>query len=124
MVKKFNTIISFRKVEINRENKHLYRGEAALCKHLREHDQKAALSSEKRESRNKPRISKNSATCRIRICDLLQSRDFESDALSPQPRKLNNRQRLVTNKAATYAYKLSMQFIKSDTKYNITQFCK
>ena len=36
-----------------------YTGEAALRKHLREHDQKAALSSEIRKSINKPRISKN-----------------------------------------------------------------
>ena len=42
-----------------------------------------------------PSISKNSVTCRIRICDLLQSRDFESHALPHQPRKLNSRQTLV-----------------------------
>ena len=47
-----------------------HRGEAALCKHLREQDQKAALSSGIRNSINKPRVIKNSATCRIRICDL------------------------------------------------------
>ena len=76
-----------------------------IRKHLREHDQKAALSSEVREKRNKPGISKNSATCRIRICDILQSRDFESHALSTQPRKLNNRQILVTHKTATYSLK-------------------
>ena len=38
--------------------KTLHRGEAALRKHLREHGQKAALSSEIRKSRNKPRNSK------------------------------------------------------------------
>ena len=59
-----------------------HRGEAGLPKHLREHDQKAALSSEIIKSRNKPSVSKNSATCRIRIGDLLQSKDFESHALS------------------------------------------
>ena len=48
-------------------------------------------------------MSKNSAKCRIPICNLLQSRDFESHSLFPQPLKLNNRQTLVTNKAATYA---------------------
>ena len=47
-----------------------HRGEAALRKHLREHDQKAALSSEIRKRGNTPRISKNSASCRIRICEL------------------------------------------------------
>ena len=62
-------------------------GEAALRKHLRENDQKAALSSEMRKSRNKPRIIKNSSMWRIRICDL-QLRDFESHALSTQPRKI------------------------------------
>ena len=34
----------------------LHRGEAALRKHLREHNQKAALSSEIRKSRNRPPI--------------------------------------------------------------------
>ena len=87
-----------------------------LRKHLRENDQKAAPS-EIRKSRNKPRISKNSTTCRIRICDLLQSIDFESHILSTQPRKLNNRQTLVTNKAATYAIKLPIPFSKRGTKY-------
>ena len=53
-----------------------------------------------KKSRNKPRISENSSTCRIRICDLLQSRNFESHALSTQPRNLNNRQTLDTIKAA------------------------
>ena len=38
--------------------KYLHRGEAALRKHLREHDQKAALSSDTIKSRNEPRISK------------------------------------------------------------------
>ena len=47
-----------------------HKGEAVLRKHLREHDQKAALISEIRKIRNKPRISKNSAACRIWICDL------------------------------------------------------
>ena len=45
-------------------------GEAVLRKHLREHDQKAALSSEIRKNRNKLQIRKNSATCRTRICNL------------------------------------------------------
>ena len=67
------------------------------------HGQKVALLNEIRKSKNTPQISKNSATCRIRICDLLQSKDFESHALSSQPRKLNNRQTLVTVKADTYA---------------------
>ena len=54
----------------NYKSKLPHRGEAALCKQLREHDQKAALSSGLRNSKNKPRVSKNSATCRIRIGDL------------------------------------------------------
>ena len=45
-----------------------------------------------------PQISKNSATFRIRICRLLQTRDFESHALSLQPLKLNNRQIIATKK--------------------------
>ena len=49
---------------------------------------------------------------RLRICNLLQSRDFESHALSTQPSKLNNRQMPVKNKAATYANNLPMQFSK------------
>ena len=43
----------------------LHTGKAALRKYLPEHDQKAALLNEIRKSRNKPRISENSATCRI-----------------------------------------------------------
>ena len=73
---------------------------------------KKQLSCEIRKRRNMPRISKNSATCRIRICALMQSRDFEFHGLSTQPRKLSNRQILVTNKAATYANKLPMPFSK------------
>ena len=38
----------------------LHRGKAALRKHLLERDQKAALSSDVRKSRNKPRICKHS----------------------------------------------------------------
>ena len=49
---------------------HKHRGETVLRKHLREHGQKAALSNEKRKTRNEPQISKNSALCRIRICNL------------------------------------------------------
>ena len=49
-----------------------HRGEAALRKHLQEHDQNAVLSSEIRKSRNKPLSSKKSDTCRIRIGALLQ----------------------------------------------------
>ena len=37
-------------------NKISHRGEAALRKHLREHDQKAALKSDIRKRRNKARI--------------------------------------------------------------------
>ena len=81
--------------------KFLQRGEAAHRKQSPEHDQKAALSSSRRKSVNKPRISKNLATCRIRICELVQSRDFESHALSFESLKLKNQQTLVTNKAAT-----------------------
>ena len=33
------------------------------------------------------------------------------------PLNLNNRQKLATNKAATYAYNLPMQFSNSGTKY-------
>ena len=95
----------------------IQRGEAALRKHLREHHQKTALSSEIRKSRNKPLISKNSALCRIRIYELLQSRDFQFRSLSTQPRKLNNRQTLVTNKASTCANNLPMPFSKRGTKY-------
>ena len=39
----------------------LHRGKAALHEQLREHGQKAALSSEARKSRIRPRISKNTA---------------------------------------------------------------
>ena len=46
-----------------------YTDETALRKHMRENDQKAALSNAKRKNEIKPRISKNSAMCRIRICD-------------------------------------------------------
>ena len=59
-------------------------------------------------------LAKKLAKCRIRTCDPLQSRDFLSRGISPQPLKLHNRQKLVTNKAATYAIKLPMRF---STKY-------
>ena len=87
-----------------------------LRQNLPEHGQKAALSSEIRKNRNKPRISKNSATCRIQICDLLQSRDFEFHAVCTQPHKLNNRQTLIiTNNAATYANKLPIPSVAPNT---------
>ena len=59
---------------------------------------------------------------RIRICDLLQSKEFESHALSTQPCKLNNRQTLVTDKAATYAIKLPIRFSKMAPNTNILNF--
>ena len=70
---------------------------------------------------NKPGISKNLATCRIRICDLLQSNDFESHALSLESLKLKNQQTLVTNKAATYANKLKLKMISNLSIINIHQ---
>ena len=74
-------------VQTNMEvEKVLHTGKAELRKHLQEHDQKAALSSEIRKSTNKPRISKNWATRRIRICDLAK---LESRAITTQPRKLH-----------------------------------
>ena len=94
-----------------------------LRQNLREHGQKAALSSEIRKNTNEPRISKNSATCRIRICDLLQSRDFEFQALCTQPHKLNNRRTLIiTNNAATYANKLPIPSAKAAPNTNRLNF--
>ena len=59
------------------------------------------------------------ATYLIRPCDL------EIWSTTPfWPRTLNNRQTLVTNKAATYANELPMRRSKSGTKWNKTQFCK
>ena len=101
--------------------KFLQRGEAAHHKQSQEHDQKAALSSSTRKKVNKPGISKNLATCRIRICDLLQSNDFESHALSLESLKLKNQQTLVTNKAATYANKLKLKMISNLSIINIHQ---
>ena len=59
---------------------------------------------------------------RLRICNLLQSKDFESHALSTQPTKLNNRQMPVKNKAATYANNLPMQFSKMAPMTNRLNF--
>ena len=66
------------------DNFHSHRGKTALRKPLQEHEQKAALSSEIRKNRNKPRISKISATCTVRICDFAHM----SQALTTQPRML------------------------------------
>ena len=56
--------------------------------------------------------------CRIRNCDLLQSRDLQSHAILSQPLKLDNRQTLVTNKAATYASKLPMRLSTNTNRLN------
>ena len=65
-------------------------GFARYCENIR----KAALRSEKRKNRKKPRISED---CYISDSNL-QPRDFQS-----RPRTVNSPHTLVTNKAATYA---------------------
>ena len=71
-----------------------------------EHCQKPALSSEVREKRNKPR------NCKVRLHVGFESATYCNHEIlsltlypSTQPRKLNNRQILVTHKTATYALK-------------------
>ena len=51
----------------NSKNKLRHRGEATLRKHLREHDQKAAPSSDIRKSRNKTEFAKIRGLAKI--CD-------------------------------------------------------
>ena len=81
--------------------------------------QKAALSSEIRRSRNKPRISKNSTTCQIQICDLTNLSLMTSHSAT----KNSNGPKLATNNAATYANKLPIRCSRSSSKYKKTQFC-
>ena len=62
----------------------MQRGEAAFRKHLREHDQKAALPNEIRKSRNKARSSKNGYVWHSNQ----RTSKFESNALTIHSRML------------------------------------
>ena len=47
-----NALLSYYSISrlcLKKNQKKVHRGEAALCKHLREHEQKAALSSERKK---------------------------------------------------------------------------
>ena len=61
-----NIKTTYKDTKNQKERKNKHRSEAALCRHFREDDKKAALSSEIRNYRSKPRINKSSTTCRIR----------------------------------------------------------
>ena len=63
-------------------------------------------------------ISHELVNFRYVLASNLRPRDLESRAIPSRPRTLNDRQELVTNKAATYANNLPMECSKRGTKYN------
>ena len=75
-----------------------------------ENTTKKQLSSEMGKGRNKPRISKNSATFWIPICDLA----ILPHVLTTQPRMLKFPQKLATNNEATHAKKLPIRCRKRE----------
>ena len=103
--------------------KYEHRGEAAIHKHLREHDQKATLSSDIKKSKTRLKFAKARGFAKTPVSKNLRSSKFESHALTIQPQKLKIPKKLATNNAATYANKLPIPCNKSSTKYKKIQFC-
>ena len=99
-------------------------GEAALRKHLRDHDQKAALSSEIRKSSISLELAKTRLRVGFEYVPYYNQKILSLTHYLLIHASLTTDKQLVTNKAITYAKKLPMQFSKMDTKYKYTQFCK